>query len=80
MGLWVLTGILVACCWVAIAFLSELTYNPGRSAIAAITAPASLFGRTEPLGMISFILINGALYGIAGFVIESLRWVRRRSA
>lgn len=73
-GLWVLLGILAACCWVAIGFLAPLTYNPGRSAIAAITAPASLLGRRMPLGMLSFVLLNGGLYGILGIAIESLRW------
>ena len=73
-GLWVLLGIVVACCWVAIGFLAGPAYNPGRSTIAAITAPASLLGRKMPLGMLSFVLLNGGLYGILGLASEALRW------
>jgi hypothetical protein len=72
-GLWVLLGIMVACCWVTIGFLAGPTYNPGRSTIAAITAPASLLGRKMPLGMLAFVLLNGGLYGVLGLAIESLR-------
>ena len=71
-GLWVLLGIVVACCWVAIGFLAGPAYNPGRSTIAAITAPASLLGRRMPLGMLSFVLLNGGVYGVLGLAIESL--------
>jgi hypothetical protein len=42
--------------------------------LAAITAPAALLGRKVPLGVVWFILLNGGLYGIAGLVVESLRW------
>ena len=78
-GLWVLVGVMVACCWVAIGFLAGPSYNPGGSTIAAITAPASLLGRKVPLGVLWFILLNGGLYGILGLAIESLRWPLRVS-
>ncbi len=73
-GLWVLFGMTVACCWVAIGFLAGPAYNPGRSTIAAITAPASLLGRKMPLGMSWFVLLNGGLYGILGVLIELACW------
>jgi len=78
-GLWVLVGIMVACCWVAVGFLASPMYNLGQSTLVAITAPASLFGRKEPLGVIWFILLNGALYGMAGLAVESLRRVHHWS-
>ena len=73
-GFWVLFGIVVASGWVAIASLAGSTYNPGRSMIAAITAPASLLGRKMPLGVLWFVILNGGLYGVLGLAIESLRW------
>jgi hypothetical protein len=68
---------LVAGCWAGVAHFADPTYNPGRSALATVTAPASLFGRKAPLGMISFVLINGGLYGIVGLAMESPRWPKR---
>ena len=76
-GLWVLVGIMTACCWVAIAFFAGPAYNPGRSLTAAITAPASLLGRKMPLSMMWFILLNGGLYGAVGLAFEALRWPLR---
>jgi len=73
-GFWGLLGILVACCWVTIGLLTEPAYNPGRSTITAITAPASLLGRKMPLGVLWFVLLNGGLYGVLGLGIELLRW------
>jgi hypothetical protein len=72
-GFWVLLGIMVAGCWVAIGFLAGPAYNPGRSVIAAITAPASLLGRKMPLAMLWFVVLNGGLYGVLGCAIEMLR-------
>ena len=73
-GFWVFFGIVVACCWVAIGLLAGPTYNPGRSTIAAISAPASLLGRKMPLGVLWFVLLNGGLYGALGLAIELLCW------
>jgi hypothetical protein len=71
-GFWVLLGIMVAGCWVAIGLLAGPGYNPGRSAIAAITAPASLFGRKMPLAVSWFVMLNGALYGVLGLAVNLL--------
>lgn len=71
-GLWILLGITVACCWVAAAsFLPDA--NLGRSTIAAITAPAAYVGRTMPLSTVAFVLLNGFLYGVIGVLIVSLQ-------
>ena len=72
-SLWALIGIAVACCWVVVGFLAGPAYNPGRSTIAAMTAPASLLGRRAPLGITWFILLNGALYGTVGLAAELAR-------
>ena len=72
-SLWLLIGVAVACCWVLVGMFAGPSYNLGRSAIVAITAPASLLGRRMPLGVLRFILLNGGLYAIAGFAIELLR-------
>lgn len=77
-SLWMFIGIVVACCWVAAGFMLGPSYNLGRSTIVAITAPASLLGRRMPLGVLWFILLNGALYATVGFAIELLpRWHHR---
>ena len=49
--------------------------NPalGRSAIVAITAPASLIGRKMPLAYYWFILLNAAIYALFGLATELLR-------
>jgi hypothetical protein len=73
-GLWILLGIIVACCWVAAAHFFPNT-NLGRSTIATITAPAAYVGRTMPLGVLPFVLLNGALYGIVGLILASVRRV-----
>jgi len=76
-GIWILFGLVIACCWVLVGMLVGPPYNPGRSMVAAITAPASLIGRRMPLGILGFILLNGSLYAIAGLAFEPLRRLRR---
>ncbi len=77
--LWMLTGLAVACCWVAIGLLIGPTQNLGHSTFVAITAPASLLGRKMPLGVVWFILLNGCLYALIGFAITRFRrvWLYR---
>jgi hypothetical protein len=53
-------------------------YTLGRSSIVAITAPASLVGRTMPLAYYWFILLNGVAYALFGLVIELFRPLRTR--
>lgn len=74
--LWALAGIAVACGWVVVGLLAGLDYNPGQSMAAAITAPVSLLGRRMPLGVVWFVLLNGALYALVGAMLESLRRLR----
>ncbi len=75
--LWALIGFTVACCWAAFAFFTMPNPYFGRSAIVAITAPASLIGRSMPLSLYWFILLNGAIYALVGLLIEVLRPVNR---
>lgn len=72
--LWMLFGILVAFFWATVALVAGPSYNPGRSTIAAVTAPAALLERKMPLSIGWFIVLNGGLYGIVGLMVESLRW------
>jgi hypothetical protein len=72
-GLWLLIGILVACCWVVVGFFAGPAFNLGRSTLAAITVPASLLGRRVPLGMVQVVLLNGGLYALVGFAVELAR-------
>jgi hypothetical protein len=69
-GLWGLAGLGVACFWVTIGILSGPAYSFSRWAIAVITAPASLLGRTMPLAYYSFALLNAATYGMLGLGAE----------
>lgn len=72
--LWMLVGLTVACCWVLISLLiGPTSYNLGRSDLVAITAPATFVGRRMPLGMVSFVLLNGVFYAVLGFAIELVR-------
>jgi hypothetical protein len=74
-GLWMLIGLAVACCWAVAAPYMPHVYNSGIFWTAVkITAPASLFGRDMPLGVLWFILLNGAVYAVVGSAIELLRW------
>ena len=71
--LWALAGFAVAFFWF---IYSTVTFpNPafGRSPIVAITAPASLIGRTMPLKYYWFILLNAAIYALVGLTAELLR-------
>jgi len=78
-SLWLLLGLIVACCWVVAGFVVGPNYNFGRSTVVAITAPAALLGRRMPLSMAWFILLNGSLYAIVGVVIELARWLQHNS-
>lgn len=76
-GVWIILGISIATCWVAAAHLFP-TANLGQSTLAVTTAPAALFGRTRPLGAVTFVLLNGFLYGLAGLAVHGLlRWRTR---
>ena len=71
--LWALAGFAVAFFWF---IYSAVTFpNPafGRSPIVAITAPASLIGRTMALKSYWFILLNAAIYALVGLTAELIR-------
>ena len=72
-GLWALVGFVVACCWVIFAMITAPNPALGRSTFVAITAPASLIGRTVPLAYYWFILLNAAAYVLSGLAIELFR-------
>jgi hypothetical protein len=71
--MWVLSGFVVACCWVILGVVVGPNINLGRSAIVAITAPAAYLGRRVPLAYYWFILLNAAIYALLGLAIELVR-------
>ena len=75
LGLWILVGLAVACCWFLVSLMlpPHYMYTVGRSSILAITAPASLLGRAMPLKYYWFILLNGVAYALFGLLIELFR-------
>ena len=72
-ALWFMIGIVVACSWVIIGMTLAHSYNFGHWTIVAITAPASLLGRSAAMKYQAFITLNGVMYAMAGMVIELLR-------
>ena len=71
--LWALVGFAVAVFWFIFGLLTWPNHNLGRSILVVVTAPASLLGRTMPLAYYWFILLNAAVYALAGFAAELLR-------
>jgi hypothetical protein len=72
-SLWAFIGFAVAFVWFVVGLFTWPNYNLGRSAIVAITAPASLIGRIMPLAYYWFILLNAAIYALIGLATELLR-------
>ena len=70
---WALSGFAVAMFWFVVGLFTWPNYNLGRSVFVAITAPASLIGRTMPLAYYWFILLNAAIYALIGLTVELLR-------
>ena len=72
-SLWALLGSSVASFWVL--YVIATAPNPGlmHSSVLAITAPASLLGRTMPMAYYTFILLNGCFYALIGVATELLR-------
>jgi hypothetical protein len=71
-GFWGLAGFVVAYCWV-VGMIGGPGHNLGRWTIVAITAPASLLGRSMPLAYYWFVLLNAAIYALVGLTIELTR-------
>jgi hypothetical protein len=71
--LWALMGFAVAFAWFVVGLFTWPNYNLGRWTIVAITAPASLIGRTMPLASYWFILLNASIYALVGLATELLR-------
>ncbi|HLK08337.1 MAG TPA: hypothetical protein VKV30_10355 [Candidatus Angelobacter sp.] len=72
-SLWAFIGFAVACCWFIYSTATAPNPNLARWTIVAITAPASLIGRTMPLAYYWFILLNAAIYALVGLATEVLR-------
>jgi hypothetical protein len=76
-SLWALLGSSVASFWVlyvlATAPSSSLMRSSTLAITLAITAPASLLGRSMPQAYYTFILLNGCFYALIGLATELLR-------
>jgi hypothetical protein len=72
-GLWALVGLGVGIFWFIYSTVTAPNPALGRSAIVAITAPASLVGRSMPLAYYWFILLNAAIYALFGLTVELFR-------
>ena len=71
--LWALLGSSVASFWVLYVIATAPNPSLMHSSVLAITAPASLLGRSMPLAYYTFILLNGCFYGLIGLATELLR-------
>jgi hypothetical protein len=72
-SLWALAGFSVAFFWFIYSTASAPNPNLARWTIVAVTAPASLIGRTMPLAYYWFILLNAGMYALLGLTTELLR-------
>ena len=72
-SLWALLGSSVASFWVLYVIATAPNPSLMHSSVLAITAPASLLGRTMPLAYYTFILLNGCFYALIGLAAELLR-------
>jgi hypothetical protein len=59
--------------WFVIGLYTWPNYNLGRWTIVAVTAPASLIGRSMPLAYYWFIVLNAVIYGLIGLATELFR-------
>ena len=71
--LWALLGSSVASFWVLYVIATAPNPSLTHSSVLAITAPASLLGRSMPLAYYTFILLNGCVYALIGLATELLR-------
>ena len=71
--LWAFAGFAVAVFWLVIGLFTWPNYNLGRWTIVAVTAPASLIGRSMPLSYYWLIVLNTVIYGLIGLGAELFR-------
>ena len=72
-ALWGVMGFVVACCWFVYSWVTMPNPNLARWTVVAITAPASLIGRSMPLAYYWFIFLNAAIYAMLGLLLELIR-------
>ena len=71
--LWASAGFAVAMFWFVIGLFTWPNYNLGSWTIVAVTAPASLIGRSMPLAYYWFIVLNTVIYALIGLGAELFR-------
>jgi hypothetical protein len=71
--LWALLGSSVASLWVLYVVATAPNSSLTHSIVLAITAPASLLGRSMPQAYYTFILLNGCFYALIALATQLLR-------
>ena len=83
-GLWALGGFLVALIWAAVFYIlgpsngeypsqGAVLHSLGHSTLLPITAPVALLGRHYAITWYWSTVINAAIYGCAGLLVETMR-------
>jgi hypothetical protein len=72
-ALWALIGFAAASCWILYGIASAPNPSLSHWTAIAITAPASLLGRTMPLTWYAFALLNASAYVLVGLAMELFR-------
>ena len=79
-SLWAFAGFIMAMFWSIYSTATAPNPNLARWTIVAVTAPASLIGRTMPLAYYWFILLNAAIYALVGLATKVLRRALARNS
>jgi hypothetical protein len=79
-ALWTFVGYVIASAWVFYSLVPNNALNLFRSNLLAITAPASLLGRSLAMKYYWFVALNAAIYALVGLAIEPLLHLRRPAA
>jgi hypothetical protein len=85
-AMWASVGFLVASCWAVYAlatfpFTNDRMQDPWVMVLSRLTCPV-IMCRLFPLTLSWVVVVNAATYGLAGFMLETLRrrWFHSRQA
>jgi hypothetical protein len=89
-GLWALCGCTVALIWTLVFYLAgpsvggypnqdAVLHYLGRTPLLPVTVPVALLGRHYAITWYWSAVINAAIYGCAGLVVETMRLVIQSS-
>jgi hypothetical protein len=77
-AMWASVGFLVASCWAVYAmatfpFTNERMHEPWVMILSRLTCPVAMAGGVFPLPLSWVVVVNAVTYGLAGFMLETLR-------